>query len=88
MMQLRKGNYMADNESFLAWMSTVKKGQYRGQYILHKMFDELSKKVGFDVTYTESTLFQFKAMCIGLSITHPDYFSYTDSLGLDNLTIR
>ena len=86
--QFRKGNYMADNESFLAWMSTQKKGDYIGRNILQKMYEELSKMMGVDVTYTDSDLFKFKSMCKGLSITHPEYFYYTDTLGLDNLTIR
>ena len=45
--QFRKGNYMADNESFLAWMSTQKKGDYIGRNILQKMYKELSKMMGW-----------------------------------------
>lgn len=86
--QLKKGNYMADNDSFLAWMSTVKKGEYRGRDILQKMYDKLSKMSGLDATFTDSDFFQFQCMCRGLSATHPKYFYYTDTLGLDNLTIR
>jgi hypothetical protein len=86
--QVKKGNYMADYDSFKAWMSTVKKGEYIGRNLLQKMYDELSKIVGFEATFTESDFFRFQCMCRGLAANHPQYFYYTDTLGLDNLTIR
>lgn len=88
MEQLKKGNYLADNESFKAWMSTVKKGDYTGRNILQKMYNELSKLVGFEVSFTESDLWRFKSMCNGLTAKFPQYFYYSDTHGLDNLKIR
>ena len=87
--QVKKGNIMADNGSFLAWMATVKKGQYLGRNVCKKMCKAISKHLPPNIETNEDLVFQeFKRKCKGLAASHPEQFYYTDTLGLDNLTIR
>ena len=86
--QVKNGNIIADIESFKAWMATVKKGQYIGRDICRKMYNEIGKVLGFEVSFDNEDFWRFQSFCKGLAINYPQYFSYTDTLGLDNLTIK
>lgn len=88
----KKGNYFANSDAFLARISTYKKGQYKGYNVMLKLCEEIIRKFGFNWMTPEelacTNYEKVKSYLIGLSVTKPQYFYYTDTLGLDNLTIR
>ena len=75
----KKGEWLADFESFMAKMATVKKGQYIG-------FDLFSKKFGIDshVKYEMDV----QKFLVALDVNCNKHFVYTNTLGLDCLTVR
>jgi hypothetical protein len=75
---IAKGEFLADNEAFLAKAATIKIGQYKGIDIVKQWF-------GFE-SYTK--LEQMQPFLFGLTAKYPKYFNYTDTHGLDLLTVR
>ena len=62
-----KGEFLADNEAFLAKAATIKKGQYKGIDLIEQWF-------GFRC-YTK--LEQVKPFLFGLTAIMPNHFNYT-----------
>ena len=98
---MERYNHPSDFDNFRTMMSkkstrqlekeleaTVKKGQYIGRDICRKMYNEIGKVLGFEVGFDNEDFWRFQSFCKGLAINYPQYFSYTDTLGLDNLTIK
>lgn len=85
-------NYFATREAFLARISTYKKGEYTGFKVMVKLCEEIIKSQKIDWVTAEDLAYsnyeKVKCYLRGLSITHPTHFYYTDTLGLDNLSIR
>lgn len=75
----KDGEWLADFDSFLAKAATIKKGQYIG----FKLFSDL---LGFEsiVKYE----YDVKPFLFGLDAAHNDHFVYTDTNGLDCLTVK
>jgi hypothetical protein len=73
-----KGEFLADNEAFLAKAATIKKGQYKGIDLIEQWF-------GFRCY---AKLAQVQPFLFGLTAIMPDHFNYTDTHGLDCLTVR
>ena len=92
MEECKKYNYFADGEAFLARISTYKKGQYIGFNVMVKLCEEILKaqKINWITAEDLATTNYDKVKCYlrGLTATHNDHFYYTDTLGLDNLSIR
>lgn len=77
---IKKGEFLLNIEAFLAKMATVKKGEYRAI--------ELTKKwLGEDCAIVKHE-FDVKPMLRGLAVIMPEHFYYTDTNGLDCLTVR
>lgn len=74
-----KGEFLADHEAFLAKAATIHKGQYSGIAITKKWF-------GDDAGYAKHE--QVKPYLFGLSAVMPEHFWYSDTNGLDCLTVR
>lgn len=73
-----EGEFLADFEAFKAKAATIKKGQYRG-------IDIVEKWCGF-ASYAK--LADFQRFFFGLDATMHDHFIYTDTNGLDCLTVK
>ena len=90
--ECKNGNYFANSDAFLARISTYRKGQYTGYNVMLKLCEEIISRFGFDWMTLEdlacTNYEKVKSYLRGLSATKPQYFYYTDTLGLDNLTIR
>ena len=76
---IEKGEFLADFEAFLAKAATIKKGQYKAIDITKAWFGEWAG---------ESKHEQVKPFLNGLSATRNRHFNYTDTHGLDLLTVR
>lgn len=74
------GEFLADREAFLAKAATIKKGQYTGLEITKQWLGE----VGASVIHE----YDVKPRLFGLTVTMPEHFYYTDTNGLDCLTVR
>lgn len=92
MEECKKYNYFADGEAFLARISTFKKGEYIGFKVMVKLCEEIIKAQKIDWMTAEdlATINYSKVKCYlrGLTISHYDHFYYSDTLDLDNLSIR
>ena len=75
-----EGEWRADYECFKAKAATVKKGQYTAVDITKKWLgtDFCAEIIHEDV----------KRYWFGLSVNYPDKFNYTDTFGLDCLTVK
>ena len=83
----KNGEFLRDSEAFLAKMSTVRKGQYKGLNLTIKFL----KEVNLDITDGCARItheYDVKRMLFGLSVKLPEYFIYTDTNGLDCLTVK
>ena len=74
-----KDEFLADNEAFLAKAATIQKGQYNG-------IDITKQWLGEDVGYSKHE--ELKPFWYGLTAIMPKHFYYTDTHGLDCLTIK
>lgn len=74
-----KGEFLADNEAFLAKAATIIKGQYNGMAICKEWFGQYAG---------DAKLEQMKPFLFGLTATMPEHFCYSDTHGLDCLTVR
>lgn len=87
----KAGEFLNDMDSFIAKMSTVRKGQYKALELMKKFMKESCEKNG--LTFTESCVritheYDIKPMLLGLTVRMPEYFYYTDTNGMDCLTIK
>ena len=87
----RDGEFLRDKESFIAKLSTVKKGQYKAVELMSKFIKESCEKNG--LTFMEGCAritheYDIKPLLFGLSVTMPEYFYYTDTNGMDCLTVK
>lgn len=71
--------FLADYEAFLAKAATIKKGQYRG-------IDIVKAWLGYESYVTLD--YDFKPFFFALTVNLPDNFYYSDTLGLDCLTVK
>lgn len=76
------GEFLADHEAFLAKAATIKKGQYFGRTIAEMWFSDWPEWMA------HSKLEQMKPFFFGLTATKHEHFNYTDTHGLDCLTVR
>ena len=74
-----KGEFLADHEAFLAKAAIIHKGEYNGITITKIWFGE-------DAGYAK--LEQMKPFLFGLTAIMPEHFYYTDTHGMDCLTVR
>ena len=74
-----KGEFLANWEAFLAKAATTKKGEYNGIDITRMWFGE-------DAGFTKHE--QVKPFWFGLTAIMPEHFNYTDTCGLDCLTVK
>lgn len=81
-----EGEFLADIETFLAKIATVKKGQYLGRNVAKMFFAEECKRHG--EWYVDCKLKQMQSFLFGLTAIMPEHFYYTDTNGLDCLTIQ
>jgi hypothetical protein len=70
--------FLANHEAFLAKAATVKKGQYKGIDLVEKWF-------GFKCY---GKLQQVQPYLFGLTAVMPEHFNYSDTHGLDVLTVK
>ncbi len=75
---IKDNEFLSSNEAFLAKIATLKKGQYKGMDIIAKWF-------GYE---SEAKLEQLKPYFYGVTAVKSEYFNYTDTHGLDLLTIK
>ena len=75
---ITKGEFLADNEAFLAKAATIKIGQHNGIDLIEQWF-------GFRCY---AKLEQVKPFLFGISAKFPEYFNYTDTHALDLLTVK
>lgn len=73
------GEFLADIEAFLAKLATVKKGQCLGIEIARQWFEGICPQV---------KLQQMKPFLHGLTALMPDHIYYSDTHGLDCLTLK
>ena len=73
-----EGEFIATFEAFAAKMATVKKGQYNGIDLIEQWFGIKSY----------AKLEQIQPLLFGLTANYPKYFNYTDTNGLDLLTVK
>lgn len=76
----KDGEFLADMECFLAKMATVKKGQYKAIELTKKFCGELGARAKHE--------YEVKPKLYGLTVLYSDHFYYTDTNGLDCLTIK
>jgi len=76
------GEFLADHEAFLAKAATIRKGGYTGLSIAEEWFSDLPEWVA------RIKLDEMKPFFFGLTAIMPDKFYYTDTHGLDSLTVR
>lgn len=87
----KSGEFLRDMEAFVAKMSTVKKGQYRGVDLTIKLIREADEKNGLSFSEGCARItheYDVKPMLFGLTVRLPEYFYYTDTNGLDCLSVR
>ena len=77
-----KEEYLADHEAFLAKAATIRKGQYTGLSIAKEWFSD------FPEGAARMKLEEMKPFFFGLTAIMPDKFYYTDTNGLDTLTVK
>lgn len=87
----KSGEYLRDMESFLAKMSTVKKGEYKAVDITIKFLKELAEKD--KTTFIEGCArithqYEVIPLLNGLTVRCPEYFYYTNTNGMDCLTVK
>lgn len=77
---IKEGEFLADMECFLAKMATLKKGQYKALEITKKWCGEMGARVKHE--------YEVKPLLNGLTVKMPEKFYYTDTNGLDCLTVK
>lgn len=77
---IKEGEFLADGEAFLAKIATVKKGQYIALDITKQWCGELCAEIIHE--------YNVKPFLHGLTVNMPDHFYYTDTCGLDCLTVK
>lgn len=76
----KNGEFLCDMETFIAKMATVKKGEYIALELTKQFFGEFCSTVKHE--------YEIKPLLHGLTVLMPEHFYYTDTLGLDCLTIK
>ena len=81
---VKNGNFLRNKHAFLAKLSTLKKGEYIGIEVLKKWMPEMAEyDASMKIKHEEAIpYFHFAA------ISFPKYFGYSNTHGLDMLTIR
>lgn len=87
------GEFLSSNEAFRAWIATIKKGQHLGvNIVLNHIIKKnlLYADYDYDVLmrFARTKLEQVKPFLFGLTATMPEHVYYTDTNGLDTLTLR
>ena len=77
---IKDNEWRADYECFLAKLATVKKGEY----ILTNL---VAKWIGSDCG-ASIIAEEIRPYVYGASVNHPDKFYYTNTFGLDCLTVK
>ena len=81
---IKRGEFLSDFEAFKAKAATIKKGQYRGIDIIKSWMPEMAEYE----TCIYMKMQQAKPFFFGLDATLQEHFVYTDTNGLDTLTVR
>jgi len=79
LIEIKKGNIMQSYETFKAFMSTIKKGQYK--------FEEIAKMIYKEKIYNFQAE-EIRQWLSGLSINESKNFNFSETLGLDLITVR
>lgn len=77
---IKEGEFLADFECFLAKVATIKKGQYIALNITKSWFPNGGAEVKHE--------YEVKRYLYGLTVRFPQHFIYTDTNGLDCLTVK
>ena len=81
---ITEGNFLLNNEAFLAKIATLKKGEYSGIDIIKQWIPEYAEYENCMYMKLE----EMKPFLFGLTARIPKHFYYTDTNGLDCLTVR
>lgn len=79
---LKEYGCISCTEAFLAHISTHRKGQFKGIDICKEMFPEMDEDIAI------LKMDDVRPLLNAVSVIAPDYFHYTNTLGLDTFTIR
>lgn len=81
-----QGEFLADLESFLAKIATVKKGQYFGRDVAKMFFAEECKQQG--EWLVDCKFKQMQPFLVALTVIMPTHIYYANTHGLDCLNIQ
>jgi len=81
---IKQGEFLSNFEAFKAKAATIRKGQYYGIDIIKSWFPEYAEYQACAYTKLE----QAQPFFFGLTARLPDYFNYSNTNGLDVLTVR
>ena len=76
---IKEGEFLADYEAFLAKAATIKKGQYIALELTKAWFPNGGAEIKHE--------YEVKPFLHGLTASIPEHFIYTDTNGLDCLTV-
>lgn len=92
-LHVKRGEIMRSYETCVAWLATVKKGEYYGKEVCRMMIEACDKAIPFKPLLTMDErvdiIFElFQRYLRAMSINIPEFISYTNTYGLDILRIK
>lgn len=81
---IEDNEFLSDIEAFKAKAATLKKGEYQGMTVMKMWFPEYADYKNF----MRQKLEESKPFFFGLTAKYPNSFNYTDTNGLDCLTVK
>lgn len=84
----RNGEWLYDFECFLAKVATIKKGQYIGFKLFSGILKSESGLEFPDEVWRIKYRQNIQPFLFALNVKHHDHFVYTDTNGLDCLTVK
>ena len=81
---IKLGEFLGDIEAFTAKAAMIRKGQYHGVDVMRMWFPEYAAMDNF----CYAKLQQAQPMFFGLTAIMHEHFNYTDTNGLDLLTVK
>lgn len=92
-LHVKRGEIMRSYETCVAWLATVKKGEYNGKEVCRMMVEACDKAIPFKSLLSidervENNFELFQRYLRAMSINIPEFISYTNTYGLDILRIK
>lgn len=81
---VKNNEFLANYEAFKAKISTLKKGQYSSIELIKNWIPQYQDMESFVLIKSE----EIKPFLFGLTANFPKYFNYSDTNGLDILTVK